>query len=83
MFRGIEHRQAHALHAVPHRLRLVGLLLAERIEAPLATRQFVGIHIRLGRYGHDQLGELAVLIDRSRQRDILDIALEPIGTERL
>ena len=83
MFRGVEHGQADTFHAVAHRLGLIGLLIAERIKALLATRQFVGIHIRRGLHGHDQLDDFPVLIDGGGQIDILDIALETNGSERL
>lgn len=82
MFRGVEHGKADALHAVPHRFGHLGLLIAKRINALLASDRLVGIHIRLGRHGHDQFGELAILIDCGGQLNFLDIALEPIGTER-
>ena len=83
MFRGVEHRQANALHAVPHRFGHLGLLIAKRIDALLASDRLIGIHIRLGRHGHDQFGELAILFDCGGQLNFLDIALEPIGTEGL
>lgn len=82
MFRSIEHRQAHALHAVSHRFGHLGLLIAKRIDALLASDRLIGIHIRLGRHGHDQFGELAILFDCGGQLNFLDIALEPIGTGR-
>lgn len=82
MFSSIEHGKSDTLHAVAHRLGLIGLLLTERIEALLATRQLVGVHIRRGGHGHDQLDDITVLLDGSGQIDILDIALEPNGSER-
>lgn len=59
MFRGIEHGEPDTFHAIAHRLGLIGLLIAERIEALLATRQLVGIHIRRDLRGHDQLDDVS------------------------
>lgn len=83
MFRGIQHRKPHALHAVAHRFGHLGFLIAQRIDTLLTFGSLVRIHIRLSCHGHDQLDNLAVLIDGGGQFNLLDITLESIGTERL
>lgn len=83
MLRSIQHGKSHALHAVAQRLGLIGLLIAERIEALLATRQFVRIHIRRRSHEHDKLDDVPILIDDGGQLGYSEIASEAIWSERL
>lgn len=83
VLRGIEHRQAHALHAVAHRFGHLGFLIAKRIDAPVCLETLIRIHIRLSHLDHCRLDDPLVPVDGSGELDLLDLALIPIGAEGL